>query len=774
MAMEASNSKQELSKKDLALIRKLEICVNILCHETPVYEPDTLKLAVDIFKQEFLVSTIYWSNSLTDILNLLRPHYETLKDCYNNQKQDSDRKKLSADVLSVLAMINSLSKEKGTDNREALKYRLLGSENDFTTWGVKYLEKLVAQIINEYKDSFRKDNEVRLLNLVEDIVVYYMSSDLVVKAVELAIKFKELKYRPLFYCANMSNYRNTCAYILSLTRGIRGEMDYSILYEVYTLYCLFGDYPSALRVAFFMRKHEYVEEIFEVCNDLVQKKQLCDMVARNGMHFDLGYYMVKDDEERKELQGLINRKKWGQGYLAVAGYLDVIEPMSPEDVYKGVVSSGGIRNLADVFVNAFLNAGFGKDKLILGQENRVFKNEENGKVSEVASLGLIMLWDVDAGLEELLRYLQYDDSFVKAGALLGLGILNSSVRPDNDNVAVELLLDYADNEDQSIRIAAVMGLLFLGQKRVTDVPEMLNEKMRKYVEFSQLSCAYVGSGDIHEVQSLFDNCDEEAAVLGIAMVAIPEEGAIQKAIQTLKDLLLSAKQNIRKTVPLALALLSISDPNRDRPYSVVDKLHALTDDSDLEVAISAIISLGLVGSGTNNDRITAMLQTLSKSYSNNTDALFCIQISLGLLHLGKGLLTLKPSYSDEFLLSPVAIGGLVTFLHCCLDMRSLMLGNCHFVLYFLVLAMQPSMLLTVDENLEVIHVPVDVGEAVNVTGQTGQSRDITDFQTFETPVLLGSGQKAELCTDRYVPMSPILEGFIILKQNPDYEADLEE
>jgi 26S proteasome regulatory subunit N1 len=42
------------------------------------------------------------------------------------------------------------------------------------------------------------------------------------------------------------------------------------------------------------------------------------------------------------------------------------------------------------------------------------------------------------------------------------------------------------------------------------------------------------------------------------------------------------------------------------------------------------------------------------------------------------------------------------------------------------------------------------------------------FQTHTTPVLLAHGERAELATEEYIPVTPIMEGFVILRKNPDY------
>ena len=84
--------------------------------------------------------------------------------------------------------------------------------------------------------------------------------------------------------------------------------------------------------------------------------------------------------------------------------------------------------------------------------------------------------------------------------------------------------------------------------------------------------------------------------------------------------------------------------------------------------------------------------------------------------------------------------------------------------------MKPRMLLTLDEDGKLLPVPCRVGQAVDVVAQAGRPKTITGFQTHTTPVLLGVGERAELGTEQYLPLSPILEGQVYLKKNPDYVA----
>lgn len=57
------------------------------------------------------------------------------------------------------------------------------------------------------------------------------------------------------------------------------------------------------------------------------------------------------------------------------------------------------------------------------------------------------------------------------------------------------------------------------------------------------------------------------------------------------------------------------------------------------------------------------------------------------------------------------------------------------------------MLVTVDENLKPISVPVRVGKAVVAT-QPDQPNTVTDFTDHLTPVILAAGERAELATEK--------------------------
>lgn len=80
---------------------------------------------------------------------------------------------------------------------------------------------------------------------------------------------------------------------------------------------------------------------------------------------------------------------------------------------------------------------------------------------------------------------------------------------------------------------------------------------------------------------------------------------------------------IRKSVPLALGLISASNPQ----LSILDTLSKYSHDSDLEVATNSIFAMGLVGAGTNNARLAQMLRQLAVYYAKEPDCLFTVRVA---------------------------------------------------------------------------------------------------------------------------------------------------
>jgi len=816
-------------------------------------------------------------------LKFLRPHLQTLKELFDKFKP-GENKLLLADIISLLSMTNA---PVPGEVPESLKYRLLGSKADLGNWGHEYVRNLAAEIGTEYNRRVEQEGDKAsmddLMILVHEIIPFHMQHNAEPEAVDLLLEVEKLDI--LLDNVNESNYSRTCLYLFSCSNYLPEPEDAVVLKTAHSIFMKVGKMPDAMRVALKLGLQNVIEETFVACTDVAIKKQLCYMLARHGhpLKLDEGPCEIEGDN-LDVLQNIMSNSNLTANYLTLARDLDVMEAKLPEDIYKshlmdvrapsGSAVDSARANLAATFVNAFVNAGFGQDKLLTSSEaadgstsnvSWIFKNKEHGKMSAAASLGSILLWDVEGGLPQVDAYLYSEEPNIVAGGLLAVGLINTNIRNDCDP-AYGLLYESVTKENPSVRIGAIMGLgLAYAGTQKEEVAQLLNEVILddstplEVVAFAALSlglvfcgtcheecvqaivqalmmrpekdhenafvhflclglgllflqrqgeveatlevaktlppriseylqtvlevCAYAGSGNVLKIQSLLAKCGEHpeaeegdewvsdpqsVAALGIALVAMGEELGSDMAIRAYDHLIQYGDAAVKKAVPLAFALLHTSNPKLD----ITDLLGRLSHDSNEEVAQAACLALGIVGSGTNNARLASQLRQLSSYYYKEPSCLFLVRVSQGLIHMGKGLLTLSPSHSDRALVSNVALAGLIINAFAGLDMKHTILGKYHYMLYFLFVAAQPRMLMTVDEEGKPLPVSVRVGQAVDVVGQAGRPKTITGFQTHTTPVLLSVGDRAELASEQYTPLTPVLEGVVILKKNPEWAEEM--
>jgi 26S proteasome regulatory subunit N1 len=405
---------------------------------------------------------------------------------------------------------------------------------------------------------------------------------------------------------------------------------------------------------------------------------------------------------------------------------------------------------------------------------------------------------------------------IKGMTALSLGlILVGTGDSDVANEMLTLLMERSDVELSDHNWAFVglgIALIFLGTQQRSDVfveslrslPEPFGSMVSTLVDV----CAYAGTGNVLKIQNLLYICSEHyeqedkrdkkkggkepqkekdkeekidlssqqsVAVLGIGLIAMGEEIGSQMAQRMFGHLMRYGEPVIRRAVPLALSLLSISNPQ----LNVLETLSKYSHDSDAETARNAIFAMGLVGAGTNNARLVAMLRQLASYHHKDSTSLMLVRISQGLTHLGKGTMTLNPFHSDRQIMSPASVAALFVTCFSFLDNNTSVLNNQqNYLIYSLSLAVQPRMLITLIEDnnskdsdtpgqLKQINIPVRVGQAVDVVAQAGKPKTITGFQTHTTPVLLAFGERAELATDEYIALTPFLEGLVILKKNPN-------
>ncbi|KAI0076507.1 26S proteasome regulatory complex non-ATPase subcomplex Rpn1 subunit [Panus rudis PR-1116 ss-1] len=906
-----SKEGEDLSEEDAQLKNELEMLVERLKEpNTELYRP-----ALETLRVLIRTST----SSMTSVpkpLKFLHPHYPELQSLYTKWPPSED-KSLFADILSVLAMTYSDTQPRGT-----LRYRLLSNSlrpqgspiSEPGSWGHEYVRHLAAELGEEYNarelgedadaPATTAEDSTEPIGTIDDLralamecATFLLRHNAEPDAVDL-LEELEIVDR-ISEIVDDNTFGRVCQYMVACVPLLPPPDDVAFLRTAHRIYVQHKRFPEALSLSIKLGDPQLIRDDFNAPGNPLMKRQLALYLARAQVPKE---WLELDEEEEvpEDLLDCLSNTRLSQFFKEFGKELGVLEPKSLEDVYKSHLENrtanvdSARANLAGTFVNAFVNAGFGNDKLMVEAEEGnswIYKNKDHGMMSAAASLGLSLLWDTDVGLSHVDKYTYSSEEHIKAGALLATGILNTGVRTEAD-AALALLGEYVDNKSVPLKTSAIVGLglayagshredilalllphvgddsvsmevaslsalalgfIFVGsgngevastilQTFMEREDNQLEEKWAKYMalglalnylglqdasdatiatlqaiehpisktaEILVDMCSFAGTGNVLKVQTLLHHCDEHIekaskekdekekekegekkdeekkedeekekekpkddtfqsfAVIGIALVAMGEDIGSEMSLRQFNHLMHYGEANIRKAVPLALGLVSASNPQ----LPILDTLSKYSHDSDLQVALNAIFAMGLVGAGTNNARLAQMLRQLAGYYHKEPDCLFVVRIAQGLVNMGKGTLSINPFFMDRQIMSRTAVAGILATLTAFIDAKAFVLDKYHWFLYFLVTAMYPRFLITLNEQLNSFPVTVRVGQAVDVVGQAGKPRTISGFQTHSTPVRLGTTDRAELATEEFIPFAHVLEGLVILQKNPGYEKE---
>ena len=283
-------------------------------------------------------------------------------------------------------------------------------------------------------------------------------------------------------------------------------------------------------------------------------------------------------------------------------------------------------------------------------------------------------------------------------------------------------------------------------------------------------CAYAGTSNILVVQQLMEVCGNHEnndelkecgiGVLGLALALLTDDLSTELAKRLIDEVQRYGESCVKNFIPFAIALTSIGKAK----VPIMEQLSRLAHSTDLITARNAILSIGLVASGTQSTRAISLLDQLAAFYSQDSQALYAVKVAQGLVHLGKGTIQLNPLYSDRFLLDPIALSGLLTFIMISGEGIERIYGLNSYMINLLALAMKPRMIVFVDENENILETQVRIGQAVDIAGQAGNPKTITGFQTHTSPQVIGVGERAELADEDYIPFTSVLEGVVLVKK----------
>lgn len=457
---------EELSEEDQKLKDDLELLVERL------NEPDQ----PDAFYSECLTTMkIFIKESTTSMtavpkpLKFLRPHYPVMTDLYEKWSSSGGHKSTDllfqlADVLSVLATTYS-----DAGKRDSLKYRFLcrqGStaQDSVADWGHEYMRNLALEIGEAYQESLGADDDYtnKLILLSLQIVPFFLKHNAEADAVDLLLEVESVEKLPQFL--DDSTYARVCLYMVSCVPLLAPPDDIAFLQTAYTIYLSHNQLTQALTLAIKLDDENLIKQVFEATDDVLVHKQL-------GFILSLQFNRFKSPNEDMEVQETISNVKLPEYFAYLAKELNLMEPKVPDDIYKSYLEdsrfsfgTGSIdsakQNLAALFVNAFINMGFCNDKLVLQSDESkswIYRTKGTGMVSSTAAIGSIYQWNIDDGLQALNKYTEIGDVDIKAGALLGTGIVSANIH-DEAEAALALLQEYVTDPKKLLQTSAITGL----------------------------------------------------------------------------------------------------------------------------------------------------------------------------------------------------------------------------------------------------------------------------------------------------------------------------
>jgi len=472
----------ELSDEDRDLKDGLELSVKRLRDpEVDLHQP-----ALDYLISEIRKST----SSMTAVpkpLKFLNPHYIELKSIYTSWAEDHNLKKKLADVLAVLAMTMA-----PLGSRESLRYKLQGTSVDIASWGHEFCRFIGGEVAEEFSQRMETSQAAAddggssaeaedsptpvygdLISIMEDIVPFQMKHNAETEAIDLLIEIKQLRYIVDKYSAIIDdrNYERVCLYMIKCADYESEPEDVRELYQTaFVVYKNQGKYTDALRIALKTNDNSMIAELFSGDLDIPElvQRQMAFLLAGHRSSY-------VDERSAGNLNEVIGNSQLSSIFSLVAKTMTLSDPKTPEDIYKiktkelsrygsnlatSVDSAKG--NLASTFVNAFVNAGHGRDAYMLkgpgaAPVDWIHRNKDHGKISAIASMGMVLLWNPTDAYSDADKYFHQNDEMIKAGAALAIGIASTGVRDEN-NATSALLDEYIDSRSQTVKLNAILSL----------------------------------------------------------------------------------------------------------------------------------------------------------------------------------------------------------------------------------------------------------------------------------------------------------------------------
>ena len=392
------------------------------------------KNAFNMIKQEITTST----GSMTSIpkpLKFFRAHYEKIKESYEKEKESGNKEaqNILGDLLCILVLV--------TETEEtSLKY-VLENEINFAEWGQELVRSLSGEITTEYLKRLDEEKPFDdLVKLISTVCGALVSSNNESEAIDLLVEI-DLLDDIKNYC-NEKNYKKFCQYLISISNFAAESSEQKKILEItYELYTKYNQYTDALRIAIKLKEKMYIQSTITNCKDKSTRLQMAFMLGRSNCY-------LESSELEPEILDIIKNLKSSEFFKKLGRSLDILEPKHPEEIIKshleekkeGVQLESYKVNMATSIISSFINAGFGTESLLSKKDSNntdwLSKNKEEGLVSALGGLGLVNLWDIECGPNEIEKFMDENEMnpYKRGGYNVGLGVLSSGVLDENNTV----------------------------------------------------------------------------------------------------------------------------------------------------------------------------------------------------------------------------------------------------------------------------------------------------------------------------------------------------
>ncbi|ETW33013.1 hypothetical protein PFTANZ_06268, partial [Plasmodium falciparum Tanzania (2000708)] len=462
--------KEELNEEEKKKKEELELLITRLRDE----DVNVVNLSISLLNKEIIDTSGILTSSLL-ALKVLKTHYNTLIEIFNEMIFEECKKKLSN-------MISALSTTIGDENN-IVKFVITGNKHDLINYGHEYIKNLITKLLVEYKILKEEENNQNgltttsttsnklvtinhIYDIVNIVVPYCFAHNTEYEAIDLLIEVD--KINDIYLYVDEKSCDRSILYLLNLTHYSSSTDEYYKLMDVIlNILKKHNKHVECLKILLRLNKIDKIKDLIFECNDILICKQIALICSRHCVHIQFTEEEIKKYTHLNlnEISTLTSGEHLSPIFLKLAKDLDVEEPKLPEDVYKShleekrntTVWDSAKQNLSSTFVNAFVNAAFCKDKLMTVNSSLwIFKNKDYGLMSATASMGLLLMWNLDEGLSQIDKFQYSSDQYVKAGALMAFGLACTNIKNECDP-AYALLSEHIDAENALEKMGAILG-----------------------------------------------------------------------------------------------------------------------------------------------------------------------------------------------------------------------------------------------------------------------------------------------------------------------------